>query len=74
MARSEEYKDGRTPLHTFRADIDYAEATAVTAYGNCGVKVWVFKGEIMEHDPTAHDKRLADFQTSNVPFRGRERA
>jgi small subunit ribosomal protein S3 len=46
------------PLHTLRADIDYGVSTAKTTYGTCGVKVWVFKGEIMEHDPMAQDKRL----------------
>jgi small subunit ribosomal protein S3 len=45
------------PLHTLRADIDYGKATAMTAMGTCGVKVWIFKGEIMEHDPMAQDKR-----------------
>ena len=58
IARTEWYREGRVPLHTLRADIDYGEATAKTAYGTCGVKVWVFKGEIMAHDPMAHDKRL----------------
>ena len=47
MARSEEYKDGRTPLHTFRADIDYALVEAQTVYGKIGVKVWICKGEIL---------------------------
>lgn len=47
MARSEEYKDGRTPLHTFRADIDYALVEAQTIYGKIGIKVWVFKGEVL---------------------------
>ena len=60
IARSEWYHEGRVPLHTLRADIDYGEVTARTAYGTCGVKVWVFKGEIMEHDPMAQDKRLAE--------------
>ena len=60
IARSEWYREGRVPLHTLRADIDYGQATAVTAYGTCGVKVWIFKGEIMEHDPMAQDKRLAE--------------
>ena len=60
IARSEWYREGRVPLHTLRADIDYGEVTALTAYGTCGVKVWVFKGEIMEHDPMAQDKRLAE--------------
>jgi len=46
MARSEEYKDGRTPLHTFRADIDYALHEALTVYGLIGVKVWICKGEV----------------------------
>ncbi|NQV21263.1 MAG: 30S ribosomal protein S3 [Rhodospirillales bacterium] len=59
IARSEQYREGRVPLHTLRADIDYGESTAQTTYGACGVKVWVFKGEIMEHDPMAQDKRLA---------------
>jgi len=47
MARSEEYKEGRTPLHTFRADIDYALVEAQTVYGKIGVKVWIFKGEVL---------------------------
>jgi len=47
MARSEEYKDGRTPLHTFRADIDYALQEALTVYGKIGVKVWICKGEVL---------------------------
>ena len=46
MARSEMFKDGRTPLHTFRADIDYAEAEALTTYGIIGIKVWIYKGEV----------------------------
>lgn len=48
MARSEEYKDGRTPLHTFRADIDYCIAEAQTVYGKIGMKIWICKGEILE--------------------------
>lgn len=47
MARSEEYKQGRTPLHTFRADIDYALVEALTIYGKIGVKVWICKGEVL---------------------------
>jgi len=47
MARSEEYKDGRTPLHTFRADIDYSLREALTVYGLIGVKVWICKGEVL---------------------------
>ena len=46
MARSEMFKDGRTPLHTFRADIDYALAEAQTTYGKIGVKVWICRGEV----------------------------
>lgn len=46
MARSEIYKDGRIPLHTFRADIDYALGEALTTYGLIGVKVWIMKGEV----------------------------
>ena len=51
MARSEMYKDGRTPLHTFRANIDYAESTAATTYGACGIKVWIYKGDIDDNAP-----------------------
>jgi small subunit ribosomal protein S3 len=47
MARTEEYKEGRTPLHTFRADIDYALKEAQTVYGKIGVKVWICKGEVL---------------------------
>ena len=46
MARSEMYKEGRIPLHTFRADIDYASTYALTTYGKLGLKVWIFKGEV----------------------------
>ncbi len=46
MARSEQYKEGRIPLHTLRADIDYAITEANTVYGKIGVKVWIFKGEV----------------------------
>ncbi|MEX0697601.1 MAG: 30S ribosomal protein S3 [Dongiaceae bacterium] len=62
IARSEWYREGRVPLHTLRADIDYGEATAKTTYGTCGVKVWVFKGEILGHDPMAQDKRAQEQQ------------
>ncbi len=60
IARSEWYREGRVPLHTLRADIDYGQATAKTAYGTCGVKVWVFKGEILEHDPMASERRQVE--------------
>ena len=58
IARTEWYREGRVPLHTLRADVDYGEAEANTTYGICGIKVWIFKGEIMEHDPMAQEKRL----------------
>ena len=67
MSRSEWYREGRVPLHTLRADVDYGEATAFTTYGACGIKVWVFKGEVMEHDPMAQDKRLAEQQSGSAP-------
>ena len=60
IARMEWYREGRVPLHTLRADVDYGTATAFTTYGTCGIKVWIFKGEILEHDPMAQDKRLAE--------------
>jgi small subunit ribosomal protein S3 len=60
IARMEWYREGRVPLHTLRADVDYGVATAFTTYGTCGVKVWIFRGEILEHDPMAQDKRLAE--------------
>jgi small subunit ribosomal protein S3 len=62
IARTEWYREGRVPLHTLRADVDFGEATAMTTYGTCGVKVWVFKGEILDHDPMAQDKRLQEAQ------------
>ena len=63
IARTEWYREGRVPLHTLRAEVDYGEATAFTTYGTCGIKVWVFKGEVMEHDPMAQDKRMTDQQS-----------
>ena len=48
IARTEGYKEGRIPLHTLRADIDYATSTAKTTYGTIGIKVWIFKGEVVE--------------------------
>jgi len=50
IARSEWYRDGRVPLQTLRADIDYGYAEAKTTYGIIGVKVWIFKGEILDHE------------------------
>ena len=60
IARVEWYREGRVPLHTLRADIDFGTATAKTTYGTCGVKVWIFKGEILAHDPLAQDRRAAE--------------
>jgi len=60
IARTEQYREGRVPLHTLRADIDYGTSTARTTYGACGIKVWIYKGEIMAHDPMAQDKKLAE--------------
>jgi small subunit ribosomal protein S3 len=48
IARSEWYREGRVPLHTFRAEIDYGLAEAITTYGVIGVKVWIFKGEVFD--------------------------
>src|ERR1700727_82850 len=60
IARLEWHRGGPRPLPPARADVDYGVATAFTTYGTCGVKVWIFKGEIMEHDPMAQDKRVAE--------------
>lgn len=57
IARTEWYREGRVPLHTLRADIDYGTAEGETTFGIIGVKVWIFKGEILEHDPMAHERR-----------------
>ncbi|MSU91642.1 30S ribosomal protein S3 [Rhodobacteraceae bacterium 2CG4] len=62
IARTEWYREGRVPLHTLRADIDYAHYEATTAYGIIGIKVWIFKGEILEHDPQARDRRQSELQ------------
>ncbi|WNJ98185.1 30S ribosomal protein S3 [Thalassospiraceae bacterium LMO-JJ14] len=56
IARMQWYREGRVPLHTLRANIDYGEARALTTYGICGVKIWIYKGEIMAHDPMAMEK------------------
>ena len=60
IARMEWYREGRVPLHTLRADVDFGSGTAKTTYGTCGVKVWVFKGEILEHDPMASERRATE--------------
>jgi len=66
IARVEWYREGRVPLHTLRANIDYAEAEALTAYGVIGIKTWIFKGEILGHDPMAQDRLMMEAQTSGV--------
>ena len=58
IARTEWYREGRVPLHTLRADVDYGTSEGLTTYGIIGVKVWIYKGDIMEHDPMARDKRI----------------
>lgn len=73
IARTEWYREGRVPLHTLRADVDYGVAEAYTAYGICGIKVWVFKGEIMEHDPMARDQREEKSRDSGRQNRTRAR-
>lgn len=62
IARTEWYREGRVPLHTLRADIDYGTAQADTTYGVIGVKVWIYRGDILEHDPMAHEKRATSGQ------------
>jgi len=54
------YREGACRCIRLRADVDFGVATAFTTYGTCGVKVWIFKGEIMEHDPMAQDKKMAE--------------
>ena len=66
IARVEWYREGRVPLHTLRANVDYGEAEALTAYGVIGIKVWIFKGEILGHDPMAQDRLMMEAQTSGV--------
>ena len=67
IARVEWYREGRVPLHTLRADIDYGTTEALTAYGIIGIKVWIFKGEILEHDPMAQERRLKEAQVGGRP-------
>ncbi|WP_413993117.1 30S ribosomal protein S3 [Labrys okinawensis] len=74
IARLEWYREGRVPLHTLRADVDYGTATAFTTFGTCGIKVWIFKGEILEHDPMAQDKRMAEPETGRSSSRPRNEA
>jgi small subunit ribosomal protein S3 len=73
IARMEWYREGRVPLHTLRADVDFGYGTAKTTYGVCGVKVWVFKGEILAHDPMAQERRMTEGQPAGQE-RGRREA
>ena len=73
IARTEWYREGRVPLHTLRADIDYGTARGETAYGTIGIKTWIFKGEIMEHDPMAQEKRAKKLQEGGGPRQRRDR-
>ena len=65
IARSESYREGRVPLHTFRADVDYAEAEALTTYGIIGVKVWIYKGEVFTKDKNNINKKEIKNVTTN---------
>ena len=67
IARTEHYHEGSVPLHTLRADIDHASVQASTPYGIIGIKIWIFKGEIMEHDPSARDRRSQEIQDGPAP-------
>ena len=67
IARREGYREGRVPLHTLRAHVDYGHAEAKTAYGICGVKVWIFLGEILAHDPMAQEKHVLEDQQAGGP-------
>ena len=62
IARTEWYREGRVPLHTLRADVDYGVSRANTTYGICGIKVWIFKGEKFERDTDSNEKEK---KTSN---------
>lgn len=65
IARMEWYREGRVPLHTLRSDIDYATSEALTTYGIIGVKVWICKGEILEHNPFATERKILAQQVQN---------
>ena len=66
IARTEWYREGQVPLHTLRADIDYGFAEGLTTYGIIGVKCWIYRGDVLEHDPQAHEKRAADFHAGGA--------
>lgn len=73
IARTEWYREGRVPLHTLRADMDYGFSEALTTYGIIGVKVWLYKGDVMEHDPMAREKRMQEAQGGGGPNQGQNR-
>lgn len=73
IARTEWYREGRVPLHTLRADMDYGFSEALTTYGIIGVKVWLYKGDVMEHDPSARDKRMQEAQGGSGQPSGQQR-
>jgi small subunit ribosomal protein S3 len=72
IARTEWYREGRVPLHTLRADMDYGFAEALTTYGIIGVKVWLYKGDVMGHDPMARDKKMQEAQGGGGAPRNRD--
>lgn len=73
MARSEEYKEGRTPLHTFRADIDYSLKEAQTVYGKIGIKVWICKGEVLGKRDLSPNVGVNTKEKTGRPSRGEGR-
>jgi small subunit ribosomal protein S3 len=74
MARSEMYKEGRIPLHTIRADVDYAISEANTVYGIIGIKVWIFKGEVYgKRDLSPNQASTSDSKANNAPAGNRRR-
>ncbi len=72
IARAEKYKDGRVPLHTIRADIDYATATAHTTYGCIGVKIWICRGEILDAGNFYADDKDDSKAQDNAPAHGKK--
>ncbi|AEL26334.1 MULTISPECIES: 30S ribosomal protein S3 [Cyclobacterium] len=73
MARSEMYKEGRIPLHTIRADVDYALSEAQTVYGKIGIKVWIFKGEVYGKRDLSPNAGLSNDSKGNAPSGNRRR-
>jgi small subunit ribosomal protein S3 len=69
MARTEEYKEGRIPLHTFRSDIDYAHVDSQTIYGTIGVKVWICKGEVFGRRDLSMNFGVSTDKTRKAPKR-----